>query len=69
MKTCSFQGVAVSQEVELSSTSRGVSSSIPGSFCPYVKVSLGKTLNPKLLPVDQASTCMAVLFLVYTGQA
>ena len=43
--------MAVAQEVERSSTNWKIGGLIPGSSSPRVDVSLGKTLNPKLLPL------------------
>ena len=50
-------------EVERSSTNRKIGGSIPGSSNPHVDVSLGKTLNPKLLPMAAPSVYECVWML------
>ena len=41
----------VAQEVEWSSTKWKIGGLIPGSSSPYIDVSLGNILNPKVLPL------------------
>lgn len=54
-------GAAVDQEVEWSSTKRGVCSSVSGSFCHTVcQIVLGQNTDPQVAPMGQAS-CMAAL--------
>ena len=55
----SDSGAAVAQELEQSSSNWKIGGSTPGSSSPHVDVSLGKTLNPKLLPL-LCQQCMNV---------
>ncbi len=48
----------IAQEEE--STNQKVGGSIPSSSSPHVKVSLGKILNSKLLPVAVPAVCECV---------
>lgn len=43
----------------LSSTNQKISGSIPGSSSPYIDVSIGKILNPKLVMMGRLLPCMA----------
>lgn len=56
--------MTVAQQVEQVADIRRVDGSTPS--CPHVKVSLSKTVNPKLLPVVRSVCCVVPLIYQHT---